>query len=113
MYPQKTQEAIAVALSNKFRAWVGSNAERAGQRLKTGDYFHISHIPKFKLSNTEQIFTIGSSHRLLSLVFHSLLMASASKPTNSKVGMQKPAGAAVYNWAHLAVEPSTSIQFIR
>jgi hypothetical protein len=60
MYPQKTQEAIAVAISNKFRAWVGSNAESAGQRLKTEGYFHISHTPKFKLSTTEPIFTMGS-----------------------------------------------------
>ncbi len=57
---QTTHEAISVAISNKFRAWAGSNTESASQRLKTGEYFNIAHTPKFKLSNTESIFTIGS-----------------------------------------------------
>jgi hypothetical protein len=55
-------DAVSTILSHGYRSWKNSerNPDHAGTRLVTGKIIEIDHAPKFQLSRSDTVFTIGS-----------------------------------------------------
>jgi hypothetical protein len=55
------KEIIAARKSNKHAAWYeGDNPDTAATRLLSGEYVKVGVTPKFKISSSAKVFTIGS-----------------------------------------------------
>jgi hypothetical protein len=54
-------QALAIAGANPMRQWVGGGKGNSAQeRLTTGQYFTVSHTPKFQIDRSARVFTMGS-----------------------------------------------------